>query len=251
MKFYDINTSIGGWPFRRVSRSTADELRQDLTALGAVGALTANNKALLYSDTREGNLELIDMLKDHQDFFSAAMTIDPTAPQAEEEVKEFAAMKLFKAIRLLPLFHRYDPACQEALNIAKLAGKLKLPVIFPSDPVNFRQRHFLAPETALAYNDLLPLIRQVPETVFIWTDSNAYIEPPLEPNLYCESGRLNGVYFDSFPELARKSVSHMIFGTGAPLRSPEANLIKLYHLEVSEEEKENICLNNARKLGFF
>ena len=52
MKYYDINCSIGGWPFRHVPRHTAAELREDLEALDCAGALVANNGSVLYNDTR-------------------------------------------------------------------------------------------------------------------------------------------------------------------------------------------------------
>lgn len=250
MKFYDVNCSIGGWPFRHVPRNSAELVRADLEALGAIGALAVNNGAILYSDTREANRELASQLDEHRDFFSAAMTIDPTAPRALDEIREFSADPLFKAVRLIPLFHRYAPDIPEAVAAARLAGELGLAVLLPSDTVNFRQRHFLAPETALKYADVISLIRQAQNTSFVWMDSTEGIHCTCEPNVYAECGRMNGTFSGGFAEFTSREKSRMIFGTGAPLRSPGANLIKYSLPDLTDEEREVVMLGNARKLGF-
>ena len=121
MKFYDVNVSLGGLPFRHIPRHTAAELREDLEALGCIGALAANNGSILYADTREANRELAEMIAPHRDFFYGCATVDPTWPRPEEELDECVDKFGFKAVRLLPMFHQYEPVA--AADFVRYAAK--------------------------------------------------------------------------------------------------------------------------------
>ncbi len=57
---FDINTAIGHWPFRRLPRRTAGELRQYLQSYGVKGAAVASTPALFYMNSQDANLELAE-----------------------------------------------------------------------------------------------------------------------------------------------------------------------------------------------
>jgi len=249
MKFFDINCSLGGWPFRTVPRHTAALVRADLKRLGCSGALAVNNGGVLYSDTAEANRELASWIAPYRDFFCAAATLDPRLPQAAEELTYFVRHEDFRALRLLPAYHRYDADDPAAVKLAQLAGELGIPVLLPAEIVNFRQRHFLEPEAPQPWDEALKLIRAVPGANFIRLDAPLPAEATELPNLYGEFNRGGGLYYGWLQERAAGvGGAKLLFGTGAPLRSPEAALLKLHHLDVPAEVKERIAAGNAGTL---
>lgn len=235
MKYFDVNVSIGGWPFRHVPRHTIAELREDLEALDCGGALVANNGAILYNESHNANLELAEAIAAHRDFFRGCATIDPTWPQAEKELEFIFRDLHFPAVRLLPRYHGYPVAA--ATELAKLAGRLGMIVVLPMEIVNFRQRHRLEPETALSYDEMTALADCAPETVFVWLDA---VLPAAAPaNVYGEFNRY-------LPDCALHE--RLLYGSGMPLRSPAA----LAKCEVAfagqPQAMRQVLLDNFRKL---
>lgn len=249
MKYFDVNCSLGGWPFRAVPRHIAAQVRADLKKLGCVGALAVNNGGILYSDTREANRELASWIAPYRDFFSAAATIDPRLPQAAEELMHFVRDEDFRALRLLPAYYRHRADDPAAVKLAQLAGKLGIPVLLPAEIVNFRQRHFLEPEAPQPWDEALKLIRAVPETNFIRLDAPLPAEAAELPNLYGEFNRGGGLYYGWLQQaVADTKGAKLLLGTGAPLRSPEAALLKFHHLDAPPEVKARISSGNAGTL---
>ncbi len=232
MNYFDCNVSLGPWPFRRIIRHHASELREDLEELGCLGALVCNNGALLYADTREGNRELAEKIAPHRDFFVGCATIDPTWPQAEKELDECIDTLGFRALRLLPQYHDYNLTA--ALPLVRHAGMRHIPIVIPSGIVDFRQRHRLEPDAFLAFEDVRKLAQDIPETYFLWLD--AVLPEDAPENVYGELNRGRPI-----------PSSRLLFGSGMPLRSPAAYL-KVKHLQCSSQMKQWITRKNFQHL---
>lgn len=232
MKFYDVNISLGGYPFRHIPRHTACEVREDLENMGCIGALAVNNGALLYADTRQANLELAEMIADHKDFFYGCATVNPTWPKPEEELDEFVDQYGFKALRLLPMFHKYE--IMEAEKLVRHAAKRQIPVLIPQEIVDYRQQTLWEPTDQLPYEAMLELANAVPEATIIWLFGGFDDQAPA--NVYAEYDRFNPIHH-----------SRMLYGSNMPLRMA-APLAKLITDPCSEEERETVAVGNFRKL---
>ena len=66
MSFFDVNTALGHWPFRRLTNTTASELRVLLSLHDVTGAAVVNTHGLFYMNAHDANLELADWLADKQ-----------------------------------------------------------------------------------------------------------------------------------------------------------------------------------------
>lgn len=232
MNYYDVNVSLGGWPFRHVPRHTAQECHEDLTALGCKGALVTNNGSILYADTREANRELADMIRPYAGFFYGCATINPTWPHAEQELDECLDVHGFKAVRLLPRFHGYK--LDEAVPFIRYAAKRGVPVVVPFEIVDFRQQGFLEPKTPFYYEELVPVAQAVPEATFVWLFCSLPADAPA--NVYGE--------FDRFAPGADR---RLLFGSNMPLRLP-ASMIKFETEPMDDETRAIIACGNFQKL---
>ena len=232
MKFYDVNVSLGGLPFRHIPRHTAAELREDLESLGCIGALAANNGSILYADTREANRELAEMIAPHRDFFYGCATVDPTWPRPEEELDECVDKFGFKAVRLLPMFHQYEPVA--AADFVRYAAKRGVPVMIPQEIVDFRQQTRWEPKEQLKYEAMLELARAVPEATFVWLFGGFDDQAPA--NVYAEYDR-----FDP------RHHARMLYGSNMPLRLP-AGLTKLATDPAPEADRERVATGNFRRI---
>lgn len=249
MKFFDMNCSIGGWPFRSVPRHTAAEVYFDLKALGAMGGAVVNNGALLYSDTGEANRELAEAIAPYGDFFTGVATIDPKLPRAREELDYCVDVLNFRALRLLPLYHNCAIDDPDLLRLAAWAGKRGVPLLLPREIANFRQRHRLEPERALTFDEAAMLARAVPETKIVWQDAILPQTAKIPPNMYGEFARGWTSLGNVLEKLVAKiGMDRFVIGTAAPLRTPEVALLKLGHAELTRAEREAIAFGNARKL---
>lgn len=232
MNFFDMNVSLGGYPFRHVPRCSTSEVREDLEKLGCIGALAVNNGALLYADTREGNLELAEMISAHKGFFYGCATIDPTWPDPEKELDEFVDQYGFKAIRLLPMFHRYPIMAAEKL--VRYAAQRHIPVLIPQEIVDFRQQTLWEPKAQLPYDDMLQLAKAVPEATFVWVFGGFDDQAP--ENVYAEYDRFTPMHHE-----------RMLYGSNMPLRMP-GSLVKLLTDPCSDALKKRVAEDNFRKL---
>ena len=232
MKFFDVNVSLGGYPFRHVPRHSVPEVREDLEKLGCMGALAVHNGALLYADTRQANLELAEMISVHSDFFYGCATVNPTWPRPEEELDEFVDQYDFRALRLLPMFHRYG--IMEAENLVRHAAKRGIPVLIPQEIVDFRQQTLWEPKEPFSYDAMLELARAVPEATFVWLFGGFDDQAP--ENVYAEYDRFNPMHH-----------ARMLYGSNMPLRLPGA-LTKLLTDPCGDELRKVVAEENFRKL---
>ena len=232
MKFYDVNVSLGGYPFRHIPRHTAAEVREDLEKMGCMGALAVNNGSLLYADTRQANLELVEMIADHTGFFYGCATVNPTWPKAEEELDEFVDEYGFKALRLLPMFHKYQ--LMEAEKLVRHAASRKIPVLIPQEIVDYRQQTLWEPREQLPYDDMLELAKAVPEATIIWLFGGFDDQAPA--NVYGEYDRFNPEHH-----------ARMLYGSNMPLRMA-APYAKLETDPCGDELRKIVAEDNFRKL---
>lgn len=249
MNFFDVNCSIGGWPFRSVPRNSAGEVRADLTGIGCVGACVVNNGAILYADTGAANRELYEAIAPHRDFFVGAATINPLWPRPEEELDRCCDRYGFRALRLLPLYWGCPCNHPAMLRLIRHAEERGLPILLPAEIVNLRQRNRLEPDLPLRWETAAELAKLFPRVRFLFLDS---LLPPAAaeiPNLYGEFNRGRAAYGDNLARMVHALGSErVLLGTGAPLRIPNASLLKLAHTRLSDSEKLRIALENARTI---
>ena len=252
MKFFDINTAVGHWPFQQLVCETANALESRLKEYGIIGALVVNTHGLFYRDVQNANIELAQWIKGNS-FFAGCATINPAYPQWEKDLHICVEDFNFKALRLTPLYHNYEPDGKLMDQILTAAAKLDIPVLIPQRIMDVRQRHHLDisdivyPETLFALAERHPDCRIIcTETLIVDEDLPRII--PLK-NLYIESSRQLTGFSGVFKRIAEAvGPERILFGSGAPFKEVLPSVIKMIDTGFSPESFEQIACQNSQKL---
>ena len=116
-----------------------------------------------------------------------------------------------------------------------------MPLLIPNRVVDLRQRHWLDTDRTNSLDGIVKLCEAVPDDRVVVTD--CYISAN---SLVQEDGSLRypGLYFDSRNGGAGLSgdlaEGHILFGSGAPLRSVTPGLLKLGALDMDETGRERV-----------
>lgn len=252
MNFFDINTALGHWPFQQLPYESVSALEGRLKEYGICGALAVNTHGLFYRDVRNANIELAQWIAGSS-FFTGCASINPTYPQWEKDLRRCVEEFGFRAVRLTPLYHGYDPGCGAMDQAVAAAEELGIPVLIPQRIMDVRQRHHLdvgnivLPETVFALAERHPECRIVcTETLIVDEDLPRML--PLK-NLYVESSRQLTGFTGIFARMVETLGSErIIFGSGAPFKEVLPSVIKIMDAGFSPEIFENIVCKNSEKL---
>ncbi|MPM57126.1 hypothetical protein SDC9_103947 [bioreactor metagenome] len=248
---FDINCATGHWPFRRLPMRSLPELKEHLESFGIGGAAVTHNHAVCYQNVHDANLELAEALDrpGMRDYFVGVATLNPLYPAWAKDLRGCVETLGFRALRLLPAYHRYALDGPEAGRILTLAGELGLPVLIPDELVNFRQRHFMEPEAPLGLSAIIAAARKFPGVRLVVLNGTPVAGGEYPDNLYFEISRLRSAFGDVFGQLAaRCGADHLLFGSGAPFKEVEPALLKLHHAPLSAEAQALVASGNARRL---
>ncbi|MBR7145397.1 MAG: amidohydrolase family protein [Lentisphaeria bacterium] len=250
LKMFDVNTAIGHWPFRRLTRNTLPELKDHLQSFGITHAAVTHNHAACYQNCHDANIELFEALSnDKSGFFVGIATINPTYAAWQRDLECCVKKFDFRGVRILPKYHNYRINSRDCWELCDEAAKYQLPVIIPNELVNCRQRFWMEPDEALGAGSIEMTARRFPDTTFIGMET-AFPENSNPPkNLYVEMSRFLSCYGRKLNKyIASAGADHVLFGSGVPFKEIEPALLKLHHTELSEADRELISHKNAEKL---
>ena len=248
---FDINTSIGHWPFRRLTRNTVPELKDYLQSFGISRAAVCHNHAACYQNCHDANIELYEALQqDKEGFFVGIATLNPTYAAWQRDLECCVKKFNFRGVRILPKYHNYLLNSRASWELFDAAAEYKIPVIIPNELVNCRQRFWMEPEEALGAGNIFATASRFSDTTFVAMETAFPETPGRHPqNLYVEMSRFLSCYGRKLNKfIAAAGADHVLFGSGAPLKEIEPALLKLYHTELSDSDRLLIARGNAEKL---
>ncbi len=245
---FDVNTSIGHWPFRKLENNTAFELRNYLASYGIEGAAVAHNHAACYMNVQESNVELFrDITAEKSGFFRGIATLNPLYAAWEKDLATCRNEFNFKAVRLLPEYHNYKLSDNAAAEIITAAAELNMLVVIPNEIVNYRQRHWMESGIPLGCAALLETAKKFPQAKFLFTET-VFADNPAEPypeNIWFEMSRFQCCFRDTLNKfIAQVGADHVLFGSGSPFKEIEPALIKFHNIKLEKTELDLIAKNN-------
>ncbi len=249
----DVNTFVGPYPFRRVPGSTLGSLTESMTRLGIDQAWVSHLPSVFWRDPMEGNDWLLQATGEVP-AMAPVPAIHPGLPGWEAELDRVALLPV-PAVRCDASFYGLDPAGEEVRDLVRACAGHDIPLLAAVRLEDGRQRHphDRAPElTAAAVRSWLrvdagfrlvvthaarPFIEEVhfgstpSEAQRVWWDISWVWGPP-EDHL----------------ELLLKTVGldRFVFGTGQPLRLPDAAFAKLDLLDLPVENREKLTARNLQ-----
>ena len=252
MKFFDINTAVGHWPFQQLQYNDAKSLKTHLEKHDVAQCLAVNTHGLFYRNVQDANIELAQWIKDDP-FFIGCASINPVYPQWEKDLITCVEKFNFKAVRLTPLYHNYNIDSKETDNLLNLATKLNIPVLIPQRIMDIRQRHFLDVNTIVPPENVFELAKKHSDCKIICTETLIVDEdlPKIAPlkNLYIETSRLISGFTGLLERIADAiTEERLLFGSGSPFKEILPAMMKIEQSKLDNTAKNNIAINNSIKL---
>ena len=261
MNIIDTCAYLGHYPFRRVERTTARELCEDMEAQGISRAIVSSLPAVYYRDARDGNLELLSEIEPYRDRLIPAAVVNPLYQEAERDLEHYVRGCGCREIRLFPRQHDYSLTDPRVVAFMKHAAALGVPLSFPLWLEDPRQRAPMDIESALTPAELAAAALAVPEADLILHDSDPYgyacaLEPLKEARtgrVYYDLGRGECIYEKRLRATLRLvGDDRLLFATSQPMLYPEAAFIRVAYLPVTAELDnagvEKILGGNASRL---
>jgi predicted TIM-barrel fold metal-dependent hydrolase len=248
----DVNTFVGPYPFRYVPGTGLAHLTASMARLGIDTAWVSHLPSVFWRDPMEGNDWLLQATSDMA-AVAAVPAIHPGLPGWEAELDRLARLPI-PAVRCDSAYYGLDPVGEEVQALIHGCAGHDVPLLAAVRLEDGRQRHPHdgAPElTAAAVRSWLRMDDGA--RVVVTHADRAFIEEVHFGSTPSEASR---VWWDVSwvwgpPEdhlqllLETVGIDRFVFGTGQPLRLPEAALAKLDLLELSVEDRDRITSGNV------
>lgn len=250
----DVNAFLGAYPWRKVPGTSPNAL---LAAMGRAAideAWVTHLPSLFWRDPTEGTPWLLATTRAHAGL-KPVPVVHPGLVQWEQALAD-AVNAGAPAVRCDPLYLGLDPTGGEMRVLAAACGAARIPLLLAVRLEDGRQRH---------PNDDVPELPAAAVRALLRSDADVRLLVT-----HADRGFVEEVHFGSTPDEARRvwwdicwlwgppedhlatlletvGVERFVFGTGQPLRIPEAGVAKLDLLDVTPEQRTAIESGNVRR----
>jgi uncharacterized protein len=248
----DVNVLLGAYPFRRVPGTSPDAVVRAMDRVGVDVGWATHLPGLFWRDPAEGNAWLYETTR-REPRLRPVPAVHPGLPGWERTLAEAVSLRV-PAVRCDPTFYGLDPAGAELRRLAGACAEARVLLMLAVRLEDGRQRHpnDRAPELPAAAVRLL--LRSHPGTRLLVTHADrGFVEEVHFGSTRAESGRIwwEICWLWGPPEdhletlLTTIGIERFVFGTGQPLRLPEASLAKLDLLDLVPEQRALVEQGNA------
>jgi len=250
----DVNTFLGAYPYRRIPGTSVDAVRGAMDRVGVDSAWASHLPSVFWRAPAEGNQWLYETVaRDAR--LRPVPAVHPGLGGWEDVLGE-AADHGAPAVRCDPTYYGLDPGGAEMRVLVAACAAARLPLLVAVRLEDARQRHpnDHAPELPAAA--VRALVRSDEDVRLVVTHADrAFIEevhfgstPEEAARLWWDISWIWGPPEDHLAEAVRAiGVERFVFGTGQPLRLPEAAVAKLDLLELPADERAAIESGNVTR----
>ena len=248
----DVSTFVGPYPFRHLAKATPAWLLAQMDRVGIDEAWVGHLPSFLYRDPGPGNAALLAAVSS-EPRLRPVPAVHPGLPGWEAELDTHKGHA--PALRAYPNYWGLDPAGAEMVSLAEAAAHSALPLLLTVRFEDLRQRHRLDAASDLPPSAVRALARVGAGVRLVVTHADrSFIE---EVHYGLSASEAERVLWDVSwiwgpPEehlchlIATLGPARFVFGTGMPLRIPDATEAKLDLLELSDADRHAIEEENAR-----
>ena len=249
----DINTFLGSYPYRDIGTWEASDVARAIARVGTDEAWVSHLGATFWGDPTAGNAALYAAHDRHAQLH-AVPAVHPGLP-GWEGVLDDAVRRHVPAVRCDPTFYGLAPAGAEMQRLLAACGERDVPLMMAVRLEDVRQRHPNDTAENLPPWAVRQLIRSHPAARLVIT--------------HADRDFVEQVHFGSTPDEARRilwdicwiwgppedhlellletvGVGSFAFGTGLPLRLPEASTAKVDLLNLETGPREMLLADNAQ-----
>lgn len=248
----DSNVHLGQWPFRHLVNADPTALISKLNRLGFSQAWVANFDGILHRDVAGVNARLAASCRDSNHTFLVPFgTINPNLPDWEEDLRRCHEVHRMPGIRIYPGYHDYSLSSSQFERLLSLATQRRLLIQVTLSLEDTRTQHPRLRVEDVDPNPLPALLSRHPNARLMLL--NARLAPQTIrtlaqcPQIHFDTARVDGT--NGISNLVRAtSAQRVLLGTHSPFFIPEANLIKLYESDLSDNDLGRVMRSNAMSL---
>lgn len=248
---FDLNVTLGHYPFRALRNNSPETLVALLARSGIDRALVASLPAVFYRDAQRGNEELFAAAKAFPRQLIPVATINPRYVGWERDLAD-SVKRGAKAVTLVPEHHGYTLSDVHGRAALERVAELGLPLVLRQRFEDRRQRHAWDRAEDLTQVALLDAARAYPKLRFVlvnWIglDGARLAEAGLRGRCLIDFARLQVVYRKDVSKLIETmGVESIAFGSHVPFDYVGASLVKLANVEMLRPaDYEAIAWRNA------
>ena len=251
----DVNALLGAYPFRKVPGTSPEALLRAMDRSGVDAAWVSHLPSLFWRAPGDGNAWLYETVaRERGGRFKPVPAVHPGLAGWEQALGE-AADHGAPAVRCDATYYGLDPAGPEMRVLVAACGAARLPLLMAVRLEDSRQRHPHDHAAELAAAAVRALVRADPDVRLLITHADrAFIEevhfgstPEEAARIWWDISWVWGPPEDHLGTLlGTVGVERFVFGTGQPLRLPEAAVVKLDLLDLTPAQRAAIESDNVR-----
>jgi uncharacterized protein len=250
----DVNVSLFRWPMRRLACDETPALLAKLRRHGVTQTWAGSFEGLLHKDLAGVNERLVAECRRHgRGLLRPFGSVNPKAPDWEEELRRCAEIHQMPGIRLHPNYHGYKLDEPEFVRLLHQATDRRLLVQLVVTMEDERTTH---PRLRLEPVDLAPLVEVVQQTpglrLLLLNALRTMRGDPLRKLLSAGDVYVESAMFEGVGGLARllgdAPLERVLFGSHSPFYYFESAWLKLRESPLTEEQLKAIREKNARHL---
>jgi hypothetical protein len=123
----DYNCFVGKWPEARAKQASFDELRKVHEKHGIAKGVVSSLDSVLYNDPLQGDLELFEKIRGTG--YGLALSINPTLPNVQRDMKRADDSIGYEAFRIYPSVHGYGMDSPKLMEFMDIAAEKEKPVL--------------------------------------------------------------------------------------------------------------------------
>jgi hypothetical protein len=249
----DVAAFIGSYPYRHIDRYSPEDLLAELDRLGIDEAWVGHLPSFLYKDPAPGTIQLLEGVEAGGGRLRPVPTIHPGLPGWRRDLDDAKGAQC-PAVRIYPMHQGVRPDGETVTDAVVAAGALGLAVVLTVRFEDVRQRHPLDTTPDLPPSAVRALARADQRVRLLVTHGGGAFVEEVHFGLTVEEASrvlwdISWLWGPPENEL-RKLVStvgadRFAFGTGMPLRIPDAVPAKLDLAALSSEDRAAIESGNV------
>jgi len=248
----DVNAFLGAYPHRRTPGTTPDALVGAMERTSIDQAWVSHLPSVFSADPSSGNAWLYEVAS-RERRLRPVPAIHPGRSDWQARLKEAGDHRV-PAVRCDPAYYGLDPAGPEIRMLASACGAARLPLLVAVRLEDARQRQPADTAPELSGAALRALVRSDGNVRVIVTHADrALIEevhfgstPAEAARVWWDISWIWGPWEDHLATLLDTiGPERFVFGTGQPLRLPEASVAKLDLLDVSADVRAKVESENV------
>lgn len=243
----DLNCLLGHWPFRKLHRSSFQDLKRSHAQAGISLGWAASLNSVFYNDPYEGELELKEMIRGTN--YRHVLTVNPTLPYFLQDLERGRRDLGICAVRLYPTYHGYSLRDEKVHTLLRELDRLALPLLLTMRLEDERLNYPLAIEP-LPLPEIAALARAHPRLPIVLLSPTfgeviELTESFPGGNLFFDTSNLGHNLFPVEKLVAKVGSSRLVYGSGFPLKALRSSILQLEQAEIPPAAAAQIFCNQA------